>query len=247
MIRLVPPLVLLAVLVSACTEATAPAAPAAAAAAPAGRFPAAERPVSDIISPEWSAERVRDAADESGQLVRRLGIAPGMTVADIGAGSGYHTVRLSKVVGPGGRVIAQDITPNYLADLRTRVTRAGLSNVSFVRGGPDDPRLPPDSVDLALMVHMYHEIEHPYAFLHALAGALKPGGRVGVTDLDRPTDRHGTPPALLRCEFEAVGYRQISSEPLEGNVGYLAVFTAPTALPAPADIRPCRPGGAGAR
>jgi SAM-dependent methyltransferase len=246
MIRLVPPLALLAVLVSACTEAAAPAAPVAAA-APVGGFPAAARPVSDIVSPEWSSERERDAADESGQLVRRLGIAPGMTVADIGAGSGYHTVRLSRVVGPSGRVIAQDITPNYLADLRTRVTKAGLANVSFVRGGPDDPRLPPASVDLALMVHMYHEIEHPYAFLHALAGALKPGGRVGVTDLDRPTDRHGTPPRLLRCEFEAVGYRQIGLGPLEGNVGYLAVFAAPTALPAPADIRPCRPGSAGAR
>jgi len=240
MIRRLPLLLLLA----ACTEQAVPAAP------PAGAvsgYPAAERPVSAIVSPEWSSERQRDGADESGQLVRRLGITSGMTVADVGAGAGYHTVRLSPVVGPQGRVIAQDITPNYLADLRTRVTRAKLDNVEFVLGEPDDPKLPPRSVDLALMVHMYHEIEQPYAFLHKLAPALKPGGRVAVTDLDRPTDRHGTPPALLRCEFEAVGYRQLSAEPLEGGVGYLAVFAAPAVLPAPADIKPCRPPEPSAR
>ncbi|MDP8915758.1 MAG: class I SAM-dependent methyltransferase [Pseudomonadota bacterium] len=239
MIRPLPLLAFIALVAAACTEqgATATAPPSG---TTASAFPAADRPVSDIVSPEWSSEAERDAADESGQLVRRLGIAPGMTVADIGAGNGYHTVRLSPVVGREGRVIAQDITPNYLADLRTRVTKAGLGNISFVLGAPDDPKLPAGAVDLALMVHMYHEIEQPYAFLHNLARALKPGARVAVTDLDRSTDRHGTPPALLRCEFEAVGYRQLSSEPLKGDVGYLSVFAAPAALPAPGAIVPCR-------
>lgn len=240
---MIRPLLLLALL-TACTEQ---AAPAPATLQPETGFPSAARPVSDIVSPEWSSERQRDTADESGQLIRRLGLRPGMTIADVGAGAGYHTVRLSPVVGSEGRVIAQDITPNYLADLRTRVTRAGLGNVQFVLGAPSDPKLPKGVLDLALMVHMYHEIEQPYAFLHNLAGSLKPGGRVAVTDLDRSTDRHGTPPALLRCEFEAVGYRWISSEPLEGDVGYLAVFEAPTELPQPGAIKPCRGAGAAPR
>lgn len=233
---MIRPLLLLALLAACTEEAATPAG----AAPRAAVFPAADRPVSDIISPEWSSERERDAVNESGQLIRALGVKPGMTVADIGAGAGYHTVRLSPAVGPSGRVIAEDITPNYLADLRTRVGKAGLRNISFVMGAPENPKLPAGEVDVALMVHMYHEIEQPYAFLHNLAPALKPEARVAVTDLDRPTDRHGTPPPLLRCEFEAVGYRQVSVETLRGGVGYLAVFAPPAVLPAPEDIKPCR-------
>jgi ubiquinone/menaquinone biosynthesis C-methylase UbiE len=205
-------------------------------------FPRPSRPVADIVSPIWSSGPDRDAADESGQVVRLLGVRPGMAVADIGAGSGYHTVRLSRVVGPAGRVYAQDVTEAYLDDVRREVTRRGLKNVQFVLGRPDDPRLPPKSVDRAILVHMYHEVSEPYALLWRLAEAMKPGGKVGVVDLDRRPDRHGTPPALLRCELEAVGYRQTSFTTLKGGIGYLAVFEppAPAARPAPGKIRPCR-------
>jgi SAM-dependent methyltransferase len=204
-------------------------------------FPKPDRPVASIVSPVWSSGPDRDKADEAGQLVRGLGIRPGMAVADIGAGSGYHTIRLSPVVGPTGRVYAQDITAEYLADLRKEVARRRLANVELVVGAADDPRLP-KPVDRAALVHMYHEVENPYALLWNLAGSLKPGARVGVIDLDRPTPRHGTPPALLRCEFEAVGYRQVGFATLKGGGGYLAVFAppAPHLRPDPSAIRPCR-------
>lgn len=205
-------------------------------------FPKPDRPVAGIVAPEWSSGPDRDAADESGQLIRGLDIRPGMTVADIGAGSGYHTLRLSPAVGPSGVVYAEDIVESYISGLRREAERRGLGNVRIVVGKADDPALPAGAVDRAVLVHMYHEIESPYALLWRLAAALKPGGRVGVIDLDRPTPRHGTPPALLKCEFEAVGYRQVSQATMDGGVGYLAVFEAPRERPKPADIKPCRAG-----
>src|SRR5215813_768776 len=88
---------------------------------PAAAFPKPDRPVADIVSPIWHTEKERDDADEPGQLVRLLSIKSGMTVADIGAGSGYYVVRLSPVVGPGGRIIAEDVVPDYLRGLDQRV------------------------------------------------------------------------------------------------------------------------------
>ena len=228
---------LAALLLAACEGVARSPAPAAASSAPA--YPLADRPVAEIVSPVWNSPSVRDQADEAGQLVRALGITAGMTVADVGAGSGYHTTRLSPVVGPSGRVLAQDVNGPYLDDLQTSVTRAGLANVTVVRGEPDDPKLPPRSVDVALLVHMYHEVESPYAFMARLSAAMKPGGKVAVVDLDRPTHRHGTPPALLRCELAAVGYKETAFQPLTGDIGYLAVFEPPAEPPAPGAVRPC--------
>src|SRR5271169_5506228 len=89
--------------------------------APAAAFPKPERPIADIVSPIWHGEKERDIAGEAGQLVRFLGIKSGMTVADIGAGSGYYVVRLSPIVGPRGRVVAEDVVPEYLQNLLNRV------------------------------------------------------------------------------------------------------------------------------
>ena len=205
-------------------------------------FPAPHRPVADIVADRWSSGPDRDAADESGQLIRGLGITTGMAVADIGAGSGYHTLRLSPAVGPTGKVYAQDINESYLSGLRREAARRKLANVEIVVGTATDPKLPAGAVDRAVLVHMYHEIENPYALLWNLAASLKPGARVGVIDLDRETQNHGTPPALLACEFEAVGYRQVESIPMKGGGGYLAVFEPPTlaARPRPDAIEGCR-------
>src|SRR6266487_2945858 len=95
---------------------------------PAAAFPKPDRPVADIVSPIWHDEKERDDADEPGQVVRLLGIKSGMTVADIGAGSGYYVVRLSPIVGPRGRVIAQDVVPEYLRGLRSRVHEIGRAS-----------------------------------------------------------------------------------------------------------------------
>ena len=194
--------------------------------APAAAFPKPDRPVADIVSPIWHDEKERDSAGEPRQLVRLLGIGSGMTVADIGAGSGYYVVRLSPIVGPRGRIIAEDVMPEYLQDLRRRVR--GLQNVVISRGEPHDPRLPADSLDIAILVHMYHEIAQPYGLLYNLVPALKPGARVCILDAYGPTSEHGTPPNLLRCELAAVGFRQISVDRLAGSDAYLAVFTPPS-------------------
>lgn len=213
--------------------------PLAPAGAPASAFPKPDRPVAEIVAPRWSSEAERDRAGEFDQVARGLGIAAGETVADIGAGSGYYVVRLSPRVGSGGRVLAEDVTPDYLSALETRVR--GLGNVTVVRGEPHDPRLPPASVDVAILVHMYHEITQPFGLLYNLAPAIKPGGRVGIVDADDIPSRHGTPPALLRCELGAAGYRETGFHPLKGGA-YLAVFTAPAPdqRPKPEAIRPCR-------
>jgi len=209
---------------------------------PASAFPKPDRPVAEIVAPLWASEKQRDRVDEVGQVARLMGVAPGQTIADIGAGSGYYTVRLAERVGPNGRVFAEDVTPRYLANLEARIAKAGLTNVTVVRGEPHDPRLPPESVDAAVLVHMSHEIAQPFGLLHNLAAAMKAGGRVGIVDADDVPARHGTPPALLACELSAAGYRQTSVTTLTGDVGYLAIFEAPKpeARPEPGTIKPCR-------
>lgn len=212
------------------------------ASAPAEAFPKPDRPVADIISPIWHDEKERDKAGEPQQLVRLLGIKSGMTVADIGAGSGYYVARLSPIVGASGRVIAEDVMPDYLENLRRRVRDLGLQNVDIVRGEAHDPNLPAQSLDLAILVHMHHEIAQPYALLYNLVPALKPGARIGIVDAFAPTAEHGTPPGLLRCELQAVGYREISLDRLTGSDAYLAIFAPPSVAsrPRPEDIVACK-------
>jgi SAM-dependent methyltransferase len=209
---------------------------------PAAAFPKFNRPVASIISPIWHNEKERDAVDEVGQVVHWLGIKPAMTVADIGAGSGYYTVRLSPIVGPNGRIIAEDVRADYLQGLRQRVRDLGLKNVMIGLGKPHDPRLPTGSIDVAILVHVYHEIAEPYALLYNLTPALKPGGRIGIVDATKETLEHGTPPTLLRCELAAVGYQEISFHPLSGSDTYLAIFAPPslTSRPTPGSIAACK-------
>jgi SAM-dependent methyltransferase len=210
--------------------------------AAADAFPRPDRPVADIISPIWHDEKERDKAGEPQQLIRLLGIKAGMAVADIGAGSGYYVVRLSPIVGASGRVMAEDVMPDYLENLRRRVSNLGLANVDIVRGEAHDPKLPAQSLDFAILVHMYHEIAQPYALLYNLVPALKPDARVGIVDAFAPTAEHGTPPGLLRCELQAVGYREISFDRLTGSDAYLAIFAAPSVAsrPQPDNIVACK-------
>ncbi len=209
------------------------------AAAP-GLFPRPDRPVASIVADAWSDESSRDNAREAEQVMVFLGARPGMTIADIGAGSGYYTVRLAPRVMPTGKVIAEDIVPDYVERLRSRVRKLGLNNVEVVLGRHDDPRLPPASVDAALLVHMYHEVQQPFAMLWHIRDALKPGGKVAIVDVDRPTRSHGTPRALLACELAAVGFRRIGDLDLGEAGGYLAVFEPVGPRPSPRSIRACR-------
>ena len=214
-----------------------------------GPFPQADRPVATIVSARWSTEEARDRLDEAEKVMDLAGIRPGMTVADIGAGEGYYTIRLAKRVGAEGRVLAQDIVPAVRDALAERVSRERLEDVSVRLGTPSDPKLPDDSFDRVLMVHMYHEIAQPYEFLWRLRPSLRPDGLGVVVDANRSTGNHGTPPALLRCEFAAVGYAPVSFQELPSAGGYFATFRATGARPEPKDIRACRiddramPGG----
>jgi len=208
----------------------------------AGPFPAADRPVARIVSSRWSTEEARDRKNEAGEVMDRAGINPGMTVADIGAGEGYYTIRLADRVGHEGRVLAEDIFPAVRDALAQRVARERLDNVSVRLGRPADPRLPDNSFDRILMVHMYHEIEQPYEFLWRMRPSLRQSGQVIVVDADRPTQHHGTPPALLKCEFAAVGYVLVEMEDMPSAGGYLATFRAAGPRPQPEAIRPCRIG-----
>jgi SAM-dependent methyltransferase len=214
-------------------------------------FPAPSRPVADIVAPRWSNEDDRDDVGEAERVLRILRPSEGMHVADIGAGDGYYVARLVPRVGPTGRVYGEDITPRYLELLAARARQSGWTNVDVVRGEPHDPRLPAGTLDAAIMIHMYHEISQPFGLLWNLATAMKPGGRLVIMDLDRPTWGHGTPLSLLRCELKAVGYRE-SRVDREVPGEYVAVFIAPTleARPSPEAItralaeRPCAaPGG----
>lgn len=202
-------------------------------------FPRPDRPVSQAAATQFSTETARDKAGEARLVMDWAGIEPGMTVADIGAGEGYYTVRLADRVGAKGRVLAQDINRGALQRLGERVSRDRLDNVSIKPGLEDDPKLPENSFDRIFMVHMYHEVGEPYAFLWRLRPALRKGGQVIVVDQDRPTNQHGIPPQLLFCEFEAVGYRLKGySERLDVG-GYFARFEATGERPEPAAIKAC--------
>lgn len=206
-------------------------------------FPRPDRPVSEIGSNAFSTEVQRDSVNEAQRVMDLAAIGAGTTVADIGAGEGYYTVRLAERVGPKGRVLAQDIDREALQRLGARVERERLDNVSIKLGAPDDPRLPDASFDRIFLVHMYHEVAEPYAFLWRLRPALRPGGKVIVVDVDRPTDQHGIPPVLLFCEFGAVGFRLTQFVRKPELRGYFAQFEAAGDRPEPDAIRPCRRDG----
>lgn len=202
-------------------------------------FPLPDRPVSPAGSNEYSTEVQRDKVNEAQTVMDLAALQPGMTVADIGAGEGYYTVRLAERVGTAGRVLAQDIDRAALERLGSRVERERLDNVSIKPGAADDPRLPAASFDRIFLVHMYHEVTEPYAFLWRLRPALLPGGKVVVVDIDRPTTDHGIPPSLLFCEFGALGFRLGQFVRKPELQGYYAEFEAVGDRPAAQAIRPC--------
>ncbi|WP_423142665.1 class I SAM-dependent methyltransferase [Parablastomonas sp. CN1-191] len=202
-------------------------------------FPSADRPVSKLGGSSFTTEDQRDNLGEAETVMDLARIAPGMTVADIGAGEGYYTVRLAERVGRKGRVLAQDIDSAVLHRLGSRVERERLDNVSIKLGKTNDPMLPAGSFDRVFMVHMYHEVGEPYAFLWRLRPSLKPGGQVIVVDSDRPSAQHGMPPEQLFCEFQAVGFRLAEFVRKPELRGYYAQFEAVGPAPAPQAIKPC--------
>lgn len=208
-------------------------------------FPRAYRPVSSLGGSSLTSEQTRDDRREAATVMELANIQKDMTVADIGAGEGYYTVRLAARVGKGGRVLAQDIDQAALKRLGTRVERERLDNVSIKPGESDDPRLPGSSFDRIFLIHMYHEVTEPYAFIWRMRPALRKGGQVVVVDVDRPTGDHGINPQLLFCEFEQVGFRLVEFVRKPEIAGYYAAFEATGKRPEPFEIEPCRQPGDG--
>ena len=204
------------------------------------QFPKADREVAPIVSDAFSTEDARDRLGEAEQVIQLAGVGPGMSVADIGAGEGYYTVRLAPVVGRRGRVLAEDIVPEVEERLVERVHRERLDNVAVKLGEADDPKLPPRSFDRIFLVHVYHEVESPYAFLWNMREGLKADGEVIVVDADREPKRHGMPPKLLECEFAAVGLKLVRREPLAGGESYFTAFRLAGQRPEPGQIKPCK-------
>jgi SAM-dependent methyltransferase len=212
---------------------------------PASMFPTPSRPVAGIVTDTWHDEASRDRAGEAERVMNLLGVKPDLTVADIGAGSGYYTVRLARRVGPRGHVFAEDVVPEYLERLARRVAGEGLTSlVALVRGDPHDPRLPPGSLDLALLVLCTTRSSSLTGCYGTCARRCAPEPGVAVIDARKQTEAHGTPPKLLRCELAAVGYRQTAFYDLQESTD-LAVFALPSPPAGPASpdaIRPCAPG-----
>ena len=207
------------------------------------QFPKVHRDVASIVGDSFSTEDARDRLGEAEQVIRLSKVAAGMSVADIGAGEGYYTVRLSPVVGKRGRVLAEDIVPETIELLAQRVHRENLDNVAVVLGSPDNPNLPARSFDRIFLIHMYHEVESPYAFLWHLRGGLKPDGEIVVVDADRAPRRHGLPPKILQCELAAVGLKLTHIQAITGGEAYLAAFRAVGPRPEPDKIKACKPKG----
>ena len=206
---------------------------------PSRTFPAAGRDVAPIVSDAFSTEDARDRMGEAEEVMRLAGVTPGMSVADVGAGEGYYTVRLAPLVGPRGRVLAEDIVPETRDRLAQRVERDNLDNVAVRLGQPANPLLPKGSFDRIFLVHVYHEVSEPYEFMWHLRDGLKSDGLVIVVDADRQVKRHGMPPRQLACEVAAVGLKPVQGHRLPGSDAYFMAFRIAGPRPEPAAIKPC--------
>ena len=130
----------------------------------------------------WLERSEREKEEEPAKLLKALDLKPGMTVADVGAGTGFHAFRMAPLVGPKGKVLAVDIQPEMLALIEARATKEKVENVVAVKSLEADPKLPAGEVDLILMVDVYHELSFPHEMAEKMVAALKPGGRIAFVE-----------------------------------------------------------------
>ncbi len=178
------------------------------------------RPIAPVMSFEgadWLVRDTREAEEQPETMLDALKIAPGSTVADIGAGVGYTSLRLSVRVGPKGMVYATDLQPQMLQRLKSNAREAGVTNIKAVRATAEDTKLPPDAIDLVVMVDVYHECPDPEATLKGIRQALKPNGRVALVEY-RAEDpevpikpEHKMTLAQVRKELEPQGFTFLES------------------------------------
>jgi predicted methyltransferase len=172
----------------------------------------------------------RDAWQKPRDVITALGLRPGMSVADLGAGTGYFTHRLAPAVAPGGIVFAVETEPNLVSYLRARAEQEAQANVIPVLASFDNPRLPPAAVDLVLVVDTFHHIDQRLGYFQRLSGVLRPGGRIAIIDwrIDRlpvgPPPDHKIAREQVIAEMEAAGYRLVDERPTLLPYHYFLVF-----------------------
>jgi SAM-dependent methyltransferase len=174
---------------------------------------ATQRPTSTPYSGDLSIFEYpdRDKKLQIDHVMDLLGIMTGKNVADIGAGSGWFTMRAAKRVGPTGAVLAEDINPAAIEYIGKRILTENLPNVRTVLGAPDDPRLPAGSVDAVLMLKVYHEIAHPVPTMKVLQRALRPGAKVGIIDKNGNGADHGLKQDVVVKEMGEAGYKLVGT------------------------------------
>lgn len=163
----------------------------------------------------------RDGWQKPQQVVEALGIEPGAAVADIGAGSGYFSVRFAAAVGSRGTVYAADIDAGLIEYLQQRAREAGLKNLKPVLGKPDDPLLKPASVDLVFLCDVIHHIENRGPYYRKLAEALRPGGRLAIVDFHKQELPVGPPPAMKIAKADLIAELQQAGFALREEFDFL--------------------------
>lgn len=197
------------------------------------RHPVTGRVIANVMSVQghtWLERPQREDEEAPTKAIAALALKPGMTVADIGAGSGYYAVRLARAVGPTGKVFATDVQRGMLDLIQKRMIAERIDNVTPVLGATDDPALPAQSLDLALMVDVYHELQTPQTFMRRLRETLKPDGRLVLLEFRKEDpkvpirEEHKMSVDEARRELTADGYVfQTSIEVLPWQ--HMLVFT----------------------
>lgn len=192
--------------------------------------PAQQRPTSEPYTGDLSIFESpgRDERLQIGRVMDILGVASGKSVADIGAGSGWFTVRAAKRVGKDGQVYAVDINLEAVRYIDDRSKKERLGNVKTILSRADDPLLPADSVDSVLLLKTYHEVAQPVTLLKNLRPALRPGAKVGVIDRNGNGEDHGIGSDVVVREAKEAGYRLVKQYDFvkADKMDYFLVFTA---------------------
>jgi len=169
-------------------------------------------PVMGVGGADWLDRGERESEENPEGALDAIGIKPGMTVADVGAGTGYMTLKMAKRVGPAGKVYAEDVQPEMLRRLRKNATEAKLDNIQTVLGGEADPKLPPNTLDLILLVDVYHEFSQPQRMLRKMREALKSDGRLVLLEYRKEDPsipirpEHKMSVQEVKLELEAEGF-----------------------------------------
>jgi len=170
-------------------------------------------PVMSSSGASWLDRQERESEEHPDQALDALNLKPGMVVADVGAGTGYMSLKLSKRVGSSGKVYAEDVQPEMLRMLRHNATKAGANNIETVLGSETDPKLPNGQIDLILLVDVYHEFSQPQKMLERMREALKPDGRLVLLEYRKEDPaipirpEHKMSVQEVKIETEAEGFR----------------------------------------